>query len=62
VLVAQDGNVLAAKKALAEIRSAGNETAAATAAKSFEADHGAKWPKAVAKVIDDIDALLAFSD
>ncbi len=30
--------------------------------KAFEADYGAKWPKAVAKVNDDLDVLLEFYD
>ena len=32
------------------------------AAKAFAADYGAKWPKAVAKITDDLDVLLAFYD
>ncbi len=28
----------------------------------FAADYAAKWPKAVAKVVDDLDVLLAFYD
>jgi putative transposase len=65
------GNVLAAlpksahpgaKKALAEIYNAENKDLAVNAAKAFAADHGAKWPKAVAKIIDDLDVLLAFYD
>ena len=32
------------------------------AAKAFEADFGAKWPKAAAKITDDLDVLLAFYD
>jgi putative transposase len=65
------GNVLAAlpksaqpgaKKALAEIWQAENKTEAAKAVKSFEADYSAEWPKAAAKVIDDLDVLLAFYD
>ena len=36
--------------------------AAKAAAKAFAADYGAKWPKAVAKIIDDLDVLLAFYD
>ena len=32
------------------------------AVKAFEAAYGAKWPKAVAKITDDIDVLLAFYD
>ena len=65
------GNVLAAlpksahpgaKKALAEITHAEDKDHALAAAKAFAADYGAKWPKAVAQVIDDIDVLLAFYD
>ncbi len=65
------GNVLAAlpksaqpgaKKALAEIYNAQDREHAAQAAKAFAADYGAKWPKAVAKVTDDLDVLLAFYD
>ena len=65
------GNVLAAlpksahpgaKKALAEIYNAENKDLAVKAAKAFAADYGAKWPKAVAKIIDDLDVLLAFYD
>ena len=32
------------------------------AAKAFAADYGAKWPKAAAKITDDLDVLLAFYD
>ena len=32
------------------------------AAKAFEIDYGAKWPKAVAKITEDLDTLLAFYD
>ncbi len=28
--------------------------------KAFQADYGAKWPQAVAKVTDDLDVLLEF--
>jgi transposase-like protein len=65
------GNVLAAlpksahpgaKKALAEIYNAENKDLAVKAAKAFAADYRAKWPKAVAKIIDDLDVLLAFYD
>jgi transposase-like protein len=65
------GNVLAglpksaqpgAKKALAEIHNAEDREHAAAAAKAFAADYGAKWPKAVAKITDDLDVLLAFYD
>jgi transposase-like protein len=65
------GNVLAAlpksahpgaKAALAEIYNAEDKDHALVAAKEFAADYGAKWPKAVAKIIDDLDVLLAFYD
>jgi transposase-like protein len=65
------GNVLAAlpksahpgaKKALAEIYNAENKEQARKAAKAFAAEYGAKWPKAVAKITDDLDVLLAFYD
>ena len=65
------GNVLAAlpksvqpaaKKALAEIYNAEDKTHARAAAKVFEREFGAKWPKATAKITDDLDVLLAFFD
>jgi transposase-like protein len=65
------GNVLAAlpksaqpggKAALAEIFNAEDKDHALKAAKAFEADYGAKWPKAVAKITDHLDVLLAFYD
>jgi putative transposase len=65
------GNVLAAlpksahpgaKKALAEIYNAEDRDHAVKAARAFQADYGAKWPKAVAKITDDLDMLLAFYD
>jgi putative transposase len=65
------GNVLAAlpksahpgaKKALAEIYNAENKALALKAAKAFADDYCAKWPKAVAKITDDLDVLLAFYD
>ena len=49
-----------AKAALAEIYNAEDREHAAKAVKAFEADYGAKWPKAVAKVTDDLDVLLEF--
>jgi transposase-like protein len=49
-----------AKKHLAEIWNAEDETHARAAVKAFEAAYGAKYPKAVAKVTDDLDQLLAF--
>ena len=65
------GNVLSAmpksahpgaKKALAEIWGAEDKDHARAAAKAFEATYGAKFGKAVAKVTDDLDQLLAFYD
>jgi putative transposase len=65
------GNVLAAlpksahpaaKKALAEIYNAENKAAAVKAAHTFATEYGAKWPKAVAKIVDDLDVLTAFYD
>ncbi len=63
------GNVLAAlpksahpsaKAALAEIWGAEDRTHAVAAVKAFEADFGAKFPKAVAKIVEDIDTLIEF--
>ena len=51
-----------ARKALAEIWNAENKTEAGKAAKAFEVTYGAKFPKAVAKVVDDLEVLLAFYD
>ena len=65
------GNVLAAlpksahpgaKAALAEIYNAEDREHAIRAAKAFEDLYGAKWPKAVAKITDHLDVLLAFYD
>jgi putative transposase len=65
------GNVLAAlpksahpaaEKALAEIYNAENKAAAVKAAHNFATEYGAKWPKAVAKIVDDLDVLTAFYD
>ena len=65
------GNVLAAlpksahpgaKKALAEIWGAEDKPHARAAATAFEAAYGAKFPKATAKITDDLDQLLAFYD
>ena len=63
------GNVLAAlpksahpgaKAALAEITGAEDIDHARIAAKAFAADYGVKWPKAAAKITDDLDVLLEF--
>jgi transposase-like protein len=51
-----------AKKALAEIWNAEDKDHAMKAVKAFEATYSAKFGKAVAKVTDDIDELLAFYD
>jgi transposase-like protein len=65
------GNVLSAlpktahpgaKKALAEIWNAEDKHHALNAAKAFDATYGAKFPKAVAKITDDVEELLAFFD
>jgi putative transposase len=51
-----------ARRALAEIRDAEDRVHAEAAIKGFANDFGAKWPKAVAKVVDDADVLLTFFD
>jgi putative transposase len=65
------GNVLAAlpksaqpaaKHAMAEIYNAEDKTHATAAAKTFAAGFGVKWPKAAAKITDDLDVLLGFYD
>jgi putative transposase len=51
-----------AKAALAEIYNAEDKAHALAAVKAFEADYGTKWPKAVAKITDNLDVLLEFYD
>jgi putative transposase len=51
-----------AKAALAEIYNAEDREHAEKAIKAFVDLYRAKWPKAVAKVTDDLDVLLAFYD
>jgi transposase-like protein len=51
-----------AKKALAEIWGAEDKDHARAAVKAFDAAYGARFPKAVAKVTDDAQELLAFFD
>jgi len=51
-----------AKKAIKEITEAENKAEAKKAIKEFEGDFGTKWPKAVKKITDDEEALLAFYD
>jgi transposase-like protein len=46
--------------ALKEIYNAEDIDKAQLAIKAFEADYGAKYPKAVAKIVDDADVLLEF--
>ena len=51
-----------ARRALAEIRDAEDRAHAVAAADAFARDYGAKFPKAVAKIVDDLDPLLTFYD
>jgi transposase-like protein len=51
-----------AKKALAEIWGAEDRRHALDAIAAFKGAYGAKFPKAVAKITDDLDQLLAFYD
>lgn len=51
-----------AKKMLAEIRDAEDREHAVRAVDAFAHEFGAKWPKAVAKIVDDVEPLLAFFD
>ena len=51
-----------ARAALAEIWQAEDKDHALKAVKAFEVAYGAKWPKATAKITDDVDVLLAFYD
>ena len=51
-----------ARKLLAEIRDAEDRPHAMAAIDVFAAEFAVKWPKAVAKIVDDIEPLLAFYD
>ncbi|MFD9849675.1 IS256 family transposase [Streptomyces parvus] len=51
-----------ARKALQEIYNAEDRAHAEKAVTAFERTYGAKWPKAVAKISDDAEELLAFYD
>ncbi len=51
-----------AKKALAEIWNAEDRRHALDAVRAFQAAYGAKFGKAVAKITDDLEELLAFYD
>jgi transposase-like protein len=52
----------AARRALAEIRDAEDRGHAEVAIRQFAETYGAKYPKAVAKIVDDQQSLLAFYD
>ena len=52
----------AARRALGEIRDAEDRAHAEAAMRAFADEFGAKWPKAVAKITDRPEALLAFFD
>ena len=51
-----------AKKLLSEIRDAEDKEHARIAAQAFSHELGGKWPKATAKITDDLDELLTFYD
>jgi putative transposase len=51
-----------ARRALNEIIQAEDRAHAERAIQALVSDYGAKWPKAVARVVDDAEALLAFFD
>lgn len=51
-----------AKKAIQEITEAENKAEALGAVEAFAEEFGTKWPKAVAKIVDEKEALLAYYD
>jgi putative transposase len=51
-----------AKKAISEITEAENKVQAHKAVKEFAEEFGRKWPKAVAKIEDEKEALLCYYD
>lgn len=51
-----------ARRMLAEIRDAEDRDHAVRAAHAFAHEFGAKWPKAVAKIVDDLTVLLTYFD
>jgi transposase-like protein len=51
-----------ARRALNEIAQAEDRTHAERAIQALVNDYGAKWPKAIAKITDDCEALLTFFD
>jgi transposase-like protein len=51
-----------ARRMLGEIRDAEDRQHALTAVDAFAAEFAVKWPKAVAKIVDDVEPLLTFYD
>jgi putative transposase len=51
-----------AKAAIKEITHAENKKGASKAIEDFAQKFGAKWPKAVSRIVEDRDALLTFND
>jgi transposase-like protein len=51
-----------ARRMLTEIRDVEDRDHAVRAVQAFAHEFGGKWPKAVAKIVDDLEALLAFYD
>jgi len=51
-----------ARRMLAEIRDAEDRDRAVRAANAFAHEFGGKWPKAAAKIVDDLETLLVFFD
>jgi transposase-like protein len=51
-----------ARRILAEIRDAEDREHAVAAADAYAREYGTKWPKAVAKIVDDLEVLLTFFD
>jgi hypothetical protein len=51
-----------ARRELAEIRDAPDRDHATQAIRALVRDYGVKWPKAVAKICDDAEALRTFFD
>ena len=51
-----------ARRMLAEIRDAEDREHAVVAVDAFAHEFGGKWPKAVAKIVNDVEPLLAFYD
>jgi hypothetical protein len=51
-----------ARRYLADIRDAEDRDNALRAVDAFATEFGARWPKAVAKIVDEVEELLAFFD